>query len=153
MSLVNKPGSIITLPFGGASIQDSGYVLMWDASNNYVKVHDGTAGTPVIGVNLTSTEDPANPGTYLTSGYIAVQVDGVAEVQVDASNSAFEQGDLVYVKGSGKIDKFTWDDLNETFSDTEVEAQFKKLTTIVGIALEAKAANAGGTAKVLLRPL
>ena len=69
----------------------------------------------------------------------------------DRNNSAIEVGDYVYVKGSGKVDKFAWDNLSATFSDTEVEGQFKKLTTIVGVALESKSASAGGTIKVLLR--
>lgn len=137
-SLILRPGELITFKFGGAAIQDEGYVLMWDSSNGYAKVHDGNATTPILGVNFMSTEDPTQPGTYLTSGYIAVQVDGVAKVKLSDSNSAINIGDRVAVQSGGVVDKY-----DET---TPADQRL-----IVGIALESKAASSGGHIKVLLR--
>jgi hypothetical protein len=128
------------------SLDDSGYVLKFDATNNVVD--KAGAGEVPFAVNQKSTADPQNPSSFLTGSQlpegIPVFRDGMAELQLLATNSAISVGDPVGTAAGGKVNKIT-------ISTADVGSLYNSLKSLVGIAMEAKNANSGGKILVDLR--
>ena len=148
-ALINDERYLYSITCSDA-LDDYGYVLELDTSTGKVKKHTGTAGIPVFGVANQSTEDPTDEGTYLTNDKVAVAFSGIAEVKLSSTNQAISAGDLVGAVSGGVVDKWTFPTASSTPTQEEVEAQSRQMVLIVGIALESKAANAGGHIKVRL---
>lgn len=98
-----------------------------------------------MGVTVRSTEDPFNPGTYLTGQLVAYQDDGEADLVLANDNAEITYGDPIMAvldststPEKGVVDKLTI----RTDSIANHEADLK---AIVGIAKEFKAALAGAT--------
>ncbi|RLG74824.1 MAG: hypothetical protein DRO14_05280 [Thermoprotei archaeon] len=128
------------------ALDDDGYVLttLGAATAGNLKKATSSNYYKLIGVNFKSTEDPFNPGTYLSNQRIPVIVDGVVRVQItDASNRSTDiaVGDLVAVYDGGKVAH--WEDCPiHTLLGTVNAANLERmLTSIVGQALEAVAAD------------
>jgi len=138
-----------------------GYVLMWDTANpGQVKKHDGTVSY-VVGVNLMSTKDPITE-KVLTGQVVAIIRHGVVMLKLSDTNAAIEIGDKLKAVSGGVVDKYTEGDTTtawpatydaataETITD-EIIAVIREEKSVVGFALESKAAAAGGFIKCLLQ--
>ena len=147
ISDVNKLYSIVC----SDSLDDYGYVLELDTSTAKAKKHTGTEGHPIIGVAISSTEDPTDEGTYLSNEEVAVQHSGIAMVALKAANAAIVAGDLVGAVSGGVVDKFSFPTASADPTQAEVQSQSRQMVLIVGIALEDKAESSGGHIKVMLR--
>ena len=122
------------------ALDDYGYVLSMQTSGY---LHKCTNTEQPFGIALTSTKDPIS-GSAQSNQKVAVVRRGVADVKLVSTNSAIYTGDYVGVSGTaGYVDKLTID----TSSTANLWASLRKC---VGIAMENKAANAGGKIKVLL---
>jgi hypothetical protein len=128
------------------SLDDSGYVLKFDAANGVADV--AGAGEAPFAVNQKSTADPQNPTSFLTGSQlpegIPVFRDGMAELQLVSNNSAINVGDPVGTAAGGKVNKIN-------ISTADVGSLYNSLKSLVGIAMEAKNANSGGKILVDLR--
>jgi len=141
--LDREVGEIVTLVCDD-SLDDSGYVLTYKGATNDVQKADSSNYNRLAGVNYKSTEDPFNPGSYLTNQRIAVVRVGVMRVQLApaASRSTnITKGDPLAVLDAGKVAH--WDDCPiDTLLGTVNAANLRTaLTALVGIALEDVAAN------------
>ena len=122
MALV-KPEELLYYTLkSGVSIQKKGTPLHLEAGP---VVDIAAADEPVFGVAAMTTEDPLNPGTYLTGVPIAVIRTGVVEVpyNLSASDSDIAIGDLVGMKGAnaaGYVKKFA----GKTAKKLEIEQAF-----------------------------
>jgi len=119
------------------------------------------AGDRCIGIAAMTTEDPLNPGTYLKGVEIALVREGIVYLQLPATHSAISPGDRLATADDGYVTKFTDGDTSTAWPDTYAKETAESITdeiisvireekSIVGIALEAKAENAGGEIKALL---
>ncbi|MHA1615459.1 MAG: hypothetical protein ACTSYJ_11490 [Candidatus Thorarchaeota archaeon] len=131
----------------GVSVNKAGLVLHLES--------DGTldlamAGEPPFGVAYKTTEDPLNPGTYLSGVAITVIRRGVVYLQLPSSHSAISIGDRLCTDDNGYVVKFTGTDWPATYGASVAETIEKEKSSIVGIALESKAKDTGGKIKALL---
>ena len=121
------------------ALDAAGYVLELVSAGT---VQKASSGAIPFGVAAKSTKDPIS-GTAQANQYVAILRRGVVNVKLSSSNSAINIGNYVGTAGNGLVDKVTID-------TSSVSNFYNSLKKIVGIALESKAANSGGTIKVLL---
>jgi len=163
-----EPGEMWNMRLKNAtSLDDGGYVLTYVSESSVVKVDKcGSTDLPKC-VNYRSTRDPHDlnfpsttdlTGTQIGTKGIPVFADGWARLLVKVNNSAITRGDPLYVDAAGgKVNKYSKTTIpNTTVTDAsnELEARFKELARIVGIAEEDVAVgttSAAGATKVLTR--
>jgi len=123
------------------ALDNWGYVLTFDSTNCQLAL--ATATDMPVGIAQTSTVN------YITNVATAnqevnVKREGVCYVRLLATNTAFNCGDYVATAAGGYCDV-------AAINTAGTIAQYhNSVSYIVGIALEAKGANAGGTVRVLL---
>jgi len=160
MALKKKIGELFYAKCTDA-LDDFGYVLMWDAANpGQVKKHDGTVSY-IVGINMMSTKDPITEEPK-AGQVIAIIRHGIVMVKLSDTNAAIAIGDKVKAIAGGLVDKYVEGDTTtawpatydpavaETITD-EIIAVIREEKSVVGFALEEKAAGAGGFIKVLLQ--
>jgi len=138
MSFVRRPGEPLVL-VTESSLEDSGFILTFSGVTTVGNVKKAVAGGTPVGINATSTEDPINPGTYLANVPVSITIEGVAYIRLSATNAAITVGDLLQSTAAAEADKLT-------------VAALADIDKIIGIALEAKPANAGGKILALIKP-
>lgn len=118
----------LVVPFTNAeAITDAGYVL---ALNTDGKVALCGAGAKPIGISFKSTYNEASGSTEtdVKVGVITLRPGTIVNVRLLATNAAIDENDLLETTAGGTV-------------DLKSGAGY-----IVGVALEARGANAGGTA-------
>jgi len=127
------------------ALDDSGYVLTRSGVTTAGNVKKAGASDAPVGVAYTSTKDPVTE-TAMANRKVAIQRRGVAKVKLSGTNAAIAAGDLIGPAAGGVCDKLTID-------TTSAATLWTGLQLILGVAREAKGANAGGKIEVELAPL
>lgn len=142
-AIVREVGTL-TYKTCSTALDDYGYVLHLEKTTDKVR-KTLASNLKVYGVANQNTKDPldGDSGTAKTNVAIAICREGEVQVQLLATNATIQVGDLLIAQTNGTVDKYTPTSLS-TVNTANVEARFKELGRIVGIATEAKAANAGG---------
>jgi len=127
-------------------LNDSGYVLTTLGASTAGNVKKATSSNyyRLVGVNVKSTEDPLNPGTYLDDVPVAIAREGEIRVQLtDASNRSTDihVGDPLAVFDGGKVAHWADCPINTLLGTVNAANLQKMLTALVGIALEEVAAD------------
>jgi hypothetical protein len=107
---------------------------------------------------LKTTEDPLNPGTYLSGVEVAYVREGIVEVayHLTSDDANIGIGDIVSTKGAnsaGTVKKHVPTAWPDTYAKTSAAAIINELGMIVGIALEAVTAPSSGAKKGTLKVL
>jgi hypothetical protein len=144
MSFIAYPGDLIEYYTAYDSLDDGGYVMAYSGTG--AKIAKAVSGAIPFAINYKSTEDPFTASSYVSGQKVSVFRDGYAKVKLYASNQAIVAGDAVGASLAGTVD------LMPILTYLSGQATVGLVRT-VGIALEDKAANAGGTIKVALRIL
>lgn len=129
------------------SLDDGGYVLTHlgvTTAGNLLKA-TSTYYYELAGVNLKSTEDLANPDTYLADVEVAYVKRGQVRVQLigNASRSTnIIKGSLLAVHSIGKVCEWADSPIDTLLGTVNAANLLKMLTAIVGVAQEACLATA-----------
>ena len=127
-------------------LDDDGYVLTTLNASTSGNLKKATASYyyRLVGVNFKSTEDPFNPGSYLSDVEIPVVVDGVVRVQLTGKanrSTDIKIGDPIAVYDAGKVAHFTDCPIATLLGTVNATNLTKMLTSIVGTACEEVAAS------------
>lgn len=147
MSRVRRPDEMESR-ITDLAISAKGFILRLVAVTGHVTL--AGADEKFYGVAYTDTKVPVTAAdgsmTYTATASlpVAIQTDGVAVVQVLATNTAIAIGQAVQTAAGGRVNIFT--PAGATPTGVELES-------IVGTALDTKALNAGGTMRVRLRKM
>jgi hypothetical protein len=155
MSLVKPINLLYGKLASGQYIDFKGAVLQLNATGT---VQKAAAGARPLGIALKTTEDPLNPGTYLSGVEVAYVREGIVEVayHLTSSDANIGVGDLVSTKGAnsaGTVKKHVPTSWPGTYSNTTAATIINELGMIVGIALEAVTAPSSGDKKGTLKVL
>lgn len=146
-AIVREVGTL-TYKTCSTALDDYGYVLHLEKTTDKVE-KTKASNLKVYGIANQDTKDPldGDSGTAKTNVSIAVCRDGEVQVKLKATNATIQVGDLLIAQVDGTVDKYTPTVIGNTSStneSTNIDSRFKELGRCVGIASEAKAANAGG---------
>jgi len=133
------------------ALDDEGYVLGYPGSAG--KVAKALAGGKVYGIAYKSTKNPVTGTAEANKAVAIIRAPKIAKVQVQNGATNIAIGDILSMKGAGASGKATrhastaWP---ASYASADAETISDENSMIVGIALEALAANTSGKIQVLL---